>query len=79
MCGAIPPLPQYVFMAWCFVKHRDNFTSSFTLDIVSVKRTGRKLNLRSCYFVLKYVGKFFCHYFLVPLTGVSRGAGGAGF
>jgi len=24
--GAIPPLPQYVFMAQCLVKHRDNFT-----------------------------------------------------
>jgi hypothetical protein len=24
MRGAIPPLPQYVFMAWCLVKHRDN-------------------------------------------------------
>jgi hypothetical protein len=21
--GAIPPLPQHVFMAWCLVKHRD--------------------------------------------------------
>jgi hypothetical protein len=20
------PLPQYAFMAWCLVKHRDNFT-----------------------------------------------------
>jgi hypothetical protein len=20
-----PPLPQYVFMAWCFVKHREIF------------------------------------------------------
>jgi hypothetical protein len=29
MSGAIPPLPQYVFIAWCLVKHRDNFT--FTL------------------------------------------------
>jgi hypothetical protein len=28
MRGAIPPLPN-VFMAWCLVKHRDNFT--FTL------------------------------------------------
>jgi hypothetical protein len=27
--GAIPPLPQYIFMAWCLVKHRNNFT--FTL------------------------------------------------
>jgi hypothetical protein len=26
MRGAIPPLSQYVFMAWCLVKHRDNFT-----------------------------------------------------
>jgi hypothetical protein len=23
MRGAIPPLPQYSFMAWCSVKHRD--------------------------------------------------------
>jgi hypothetical protein len=29
MCEAIPPLPQYSFMAWCLVKQRDNFT--FTL------------------------------------------------
>jgi hypothetical protein len=29
MRGAITPLPQYVFMAWCLVKHRDNFI--FTL------------------------------------------------
>jgi len=26
MHGAIPPLPQYAFMAWHLVKHRDNFT-----------------------------------------------------
>jgi hypothetical protein len=25
MRGAIPHLPQYVFMAWCLVEHRDNF------------------------------------------------------
>jgi hypothetical protein len=25
MRGAIHPLPQYAFMAWCLVKHRDNF------------------------------------------------------
>jgi hypothetical protein len=31
MRGAIPPLPQYAFMAWCSViKHRDNCTFSFT-------------------------------------------------
>jgi hypothetical protein len=31
MRGATPPLPQYVFMAWCLVKHRDNFTFTSTL------------------------------------------------
>jgi hypothetical protein len=29
MRGAVPPLPQYAFMAWCLVKHRDNFTFTF--------------------------------------------------
>jgi hypothetical protein len=29
MSGAIPPLPQYAFVAWCLVKHRDNFTFTF--------------------------------------------------
>jgi hypothetical protein len=31
MSGAIPPVLQYAFMAWCLVKHRDNFTFNFTL------------------------------------------------
>jgi hypothetical protein len=30
MSGAIPPLPQYAFMARCCVKHRDSFTFTFT-------------------------------------------------
>jgi hypothetical protein len=29
MRGAIPLLPQYVFMPWCLVKHRDTFTFMF--------------------------------------------------
>jgi hypothetical protein len=33
MRGAIPPLPQYVFMAWFLVKHRDNFAFTFTKRI----------------------------------------------
>jgi hypothetical protein len=37
MSGAIPPLPQYVFMAWCSVKHRDKFT--FTLPYPSMKES----------------------------------------
>jgi hypothetical protein len=30
MRGAVTPLPHYVFIAWCLVKHRD-FTLTFTL------------------------------------------------
>jgi hypothetical protein len=26
MCEAVPPLPEYVFMAWFVVMHRDDFT-----------------------------------------------------
>jgi len=32
VCGAIPPSPQYILLAWCIVKHRDNFT--FTLFVL---------------------------------------------
>jgi hypothetical protein len=36
MRGAIPPLPLYVYMAWCLVKHRDNFTFTLPLQISTV-------------------------------------------
>jgi hypothetical protein len=43
MRGAIPPLPQYVFMAWCLVKHRDNFTFTFaSLEFTYVSCTVEK-------------------------------------
>jgi hypothetical protein len=31
MGGAIPTLPQYAFMVWWLVKHRDNFTFTFQI------------------------------------------------
>jgi hypothetical protein len=31
------PTPQYVFVAWCLVKHRDNFTSYLTLRYLTDK------------------------------------------
>jgi hypothetical protein len=37
MRGVIPPLPQYVFMAWCLVKHRD-----FTLSLLPLSLIHRK-------------------------------------
>jgi hypothetical protein len=33
MRGGIPPLLQYVFMAWRLVKHRDNFTFTFYYNV----------------------------------------------
>jgi hypothetical protein len=32
----IPPLPQYVFMAWYLIKHRDNFTFHFTFTVLEI-------------------------------------------
>jgi hypothetical protein len=47
MRGAIPPLPQYVFMVCCFVKYKDNFTFTFicysrdsSVNIVTGLRAG---------------------------------------
>jgi hypothetical protein len=37
MRGAIPPLSQYAFMAWCLFKHRDNFTFTFTEMMETLK------------------------------------------
>jgi len=40
MCGAIPPLTQYVLMAWCLVvKHRDNLIFTFTKAKVDERAT----------------------------------------
>jgi hypothetical protein len=39
MRGTIPPLPQYVFMAWCLVKRRDNFTFTFIMHLLYKKFT----------------------------------------
>jgi hypothetical protein len=32
--GALSPFPQYVFMEWCLVKHRDNFTIIIIIIII---------------------------------------------
>jgi len=41
MRGPIPPLPQYIFVAWYLVKHRDNFAFSF----INVTRKDERVNL----------------------------------
>jgi hypothetical protein len=57
MCGSVPPLPQYIFMVRCLVKHKDNFT--FTSECIS-----KNINFSfeySCYkYVNKVPGNFHC-------------------
>jgi hypothetical protein len=70
MTGAIPPLPQYVFMVWCLVKQRDNFTFAFTSSYsilvaktpfirpcFTLKQTTEIMKLLICYESYEYVSK----------------------
>jgi hypothetical protein len=52
MRGAIPPLPQYVFMAWCLVKHRDNFTFLKSRRMICVGHVELIGELRTVYKIL---------------------------
>jgi hypothetical protein len=44
--GAIPPLPQSVFMAWCLVKHRDNFTFTLPTNVKSALMCAVKFQVK---------------------------------
>jgi len=41
MLGEIPPVPQCVFMAWCLVKYRDNFTFYLVRFIILFTRASQ--------------------------------------
>jgi hypothetical protein len=47
MRRAIPPLPQYVFIAWCLVKHRKNFTFTFTFTFNTDNGDGDDVNIKT--------------------------------
>jgi hypothetical protein len=47
MRGAIPP-PPYVFMAWCLVKRRDNFTLPLTNIFRVFKSSSIRMEGRTC-------------------------------
>jgi hypothetical protein len=69
MRGAIHSLPQYAFMAWCLVKHRDNFT--FYLYIINIpaeefKKFGTVTNKQFVYKSHEGIN------FLMSFTGVTR-------
>jgi hypothetical protein len=54
MRGATPPLPQYIFMAWCLVKHRDNFTFYFYLYLSQVNDISYELSLIYKFYLTKF-------------------------
>jgi hypothetical protein len=77
--GAIPPLPHYVFMALCFVKHRDNFTFRGYIFMAwyLVKPTD-SFTLPCLMGVLSYVAKITTHFqkmFNVLITVGPNGRG----
>jgi hypothetical protein len=60
MRGAIPPLPQYAFMAWCLVNHRDSFTFTFSTFVIRVAW------LRDCKVLSGgYIGKRYLPTFII--------------
>jgi len=52
MRGAIPPLPQYGFMAWCLVKHRD-FTFTFRGNNIITYVDLDKVRSKRLYVIMK--------------------------
>jgi hypothetical protein len=63
MRGAIHSLPHYVFMAWCLVKHRDNFTFT-TVSTPALASTQSPILLDKVVAVLK-------HYTMKPYVGME--------
>jgi hypothetical protein len=53
MRGAILPLLQYVFMAWCLIKHRDNF------NLPNLIRMYHLLQLEKCYFTISDKSRYY--------------------
>jgi hypothetical protein len=48
MSGAIPPLPQYAFMAWCSVKAQGQLLP-FTEDLADFVNAFSLLSVLKCY------------------------------
>jgi hypothetical protein len=69
--GTIPPLPQYAFMVWCLVKHRDNFTFYLYTYMFSCSLYLFTLpqHFTTCptHIALKFLVPPFCNYFTLQL------------
>jgi hypothetical protein len=49
MSGDIPPLPQYVPVAWCLLKHRENFTFTLTVLLLGLFVFPEQVKTMKCY------------------------------
>jgi hypothetical protein len=54
MRGAIPPLPQYAFMAWCLVKHRDRNQQQMNFEANEVCKIAKNAFGKSVYSNMEY-------------------------
>jgi hypothetical protein len=58
MRGAIPPIPKFAFMAWCLIKHRDNFT---LLYFTLLYFTFYYLVCLFSSIIMKHIASVWCH------------------
>jgi hypothetical protein len=81
--GSVPPLSQYVLMAWYLVKHRDNFTLLYEILAVCRRTFIKLVASRNCHISL-IVSKLFvcndlgCRGSSVISVGCSHGGEGLG-
>jgi len=61
MRGAIPPLPRYVFMAWCSVKQRDSFNVQDPQLFVIICEAAECFSPQQHRFTLNAAGLFRLH------------------
>jgi hypothetical protein len=66
MRGGISPLPQYIFMAWCLVKHRDNFNVYLCYFLLWSKL------LSALCFNMCWIFVYILPFHLLVLIGLSR-------
>jgi hypothetical protein len=59
LCGAISPLPQYVFMAWYLVKHRDSFTFTYNKGYLGLNRAAAPTRRLTSLMTLSHLHKLY--------------------
>jgi len=68
MSGAIPLHPHYAFIAWCLVKHRNNFAFYLYLYHVSKKCLRNLVSCTFIYFANDILNYEKCYLFVAEKT-----------